>query len=205
MNDRKLDFIEWVESHNGVDFDCKLQVAKHTGNPSNIFLIIPGVDGSLDGFDNKYLKIASLVNQEAGHTVYQMDNPYISRLHWESNVRQMLDYIFMEHPDVESINIMAHSAGAWVIGKVAHEYPEIKRVLMVNPATNIDIDAFKSNIDMNKHTKFVFMIGSQDPSHEHLYRFTNRNSKIVIIDGADHNFSGEHLNEFITAPIKHLF
>ncbi len=34
MSNRKLDTIEWVESHNGVDFNCKLQIAKHPGDDS---------------------------------------------------------------------------------------------------------------------------------------------------------------------------
>lgn len=205
MSNRKVDTIEWVESHNGVDFNCKLQIAKHPGDDKNIFLIIPGVDGSLDGYEDKYLKIAESVNHKHGHTSYQIDNPYISRLHWESNVRQILDHIFMEHPEVESINIMAHSAGAWVIGNIAHEYPEIKRVLMVNPASNVDLDELRSNIEKNKSATFTLLIGSSDPSHEHHHKFKMDNSQVVIVEGADHHFSGDSFLVFLAAPSKYLF
>lgn len=205
MSNRKLDTIEWVESHNGVDFNCKLQIAKHPGDEKNIFLIIPGVDGSLDGYEEKYLKIAESVNIQHGLTSYQIDNPYISRLHWESNVRQILDHIFMEHPEIESINIMAHSAGAWVIGNIAHEYPEIKRVLMVNPASNVDLDKLRSNIEKNKSATFTLLIGSNDPSHEHHDKFEMDNSLVVLVEGADHHFSGDAFAHFLQSPHKYLF
>lgn len=205
MSDRKVDLLEWVESHNGFDFNCKLQIAKHEGNHKKIFLIIPGVDGSLDGYENKYLQIARNVNREFRHTAYQMDYPYISRLHFQSNVRQILDYIYMKYPEVESIDIMAHSAGAWVIGNIAGGYPEIKKLLLVNPATNVDLDKFENAIEQNKHSEIIFLIGSEDPSHEHKARFQKDNTKVIVVDGADHHFSGDHLPHFISAPTKYLY
>lgn len=203
--DKELITLEWVESHNKVDFSCKLQIAKHQGDDKNIFLIIPGVDGSIDGYEDKYLRIAKSVNQKHGHTSYQIDNPYISSLHWESNVRQILDYILMNHPEIESINIMAHSAGAWVIGRIAWEYPEIRRLLLVNPATNVNIDDLSFGLSKSSDKKIVVLIGSEDPSHQYRSKLKTKNTIIEIVDGADHNFSGDALSVFLEAPVRYLF
>lgn len=109
---RTLSTLTWQEeTPSGEAWDCSLRIAHHAGDQHNIFITIPGVDGSLDGYQDKYKHIAESISNDYGHTVYQMDNPYISRHHWESNLRTLLAEIYNNHEDVTNIVIMAHSAG----------------------------------------------------------------------------------------------
>lgn len=204
MKDRKVDTITWSESYNGIDFDCSLNIAINEGDPENIFLIIPGVDGSLDGYLDKYRNIADSINRTEGVTTFQMDNPYISSIHWESNVRQILDYIQLEYPKLKTIKIMAHSAGAWVIGLIANEYPEITELLLVNPASNVKTDEFLNQIGETTSVKITILVGSKDTSVD-IYTNVPSNVSLVQIEGADHHFSGDALKVFIEAPKKYLY
>ncbi|MCA9347644.1 hypothetical protein KC930_03655 [Candidatus Saccharibacteria bacterium] len=206
MGNRDVSSLEWREEFNGVTIDCSLQIAKHSGG-NTVFLIIPGVDGSLDGFEDKYLRIAEGVHSKHGHTVYQMENPFITSQHWESNVRQMLDHIYLDH-DVDEIHVMAHSAGAWTIGKIAHEFPEINKLLLVNPATN-DVDSYVEGLAKAPYIHTNFVLGEKDPSAAYGEQFrdieNHHGVNVVVVEEADHHFSGDALNHFIDAPHIYLY
>lgn len=206
MVNRNLSTLEWSEELNGVVIDCSLKVAKYPGT-NTIFLIIPGVDGSLDGFEDKYLRIAQSVHGKHGHTVYQMENPFITSQYWESNVRQMLDHIYLDH-NVDEIHVMAHSAGAWIIGKIAHECPEIKKLLLINPATN-DVSSYTEGLSKAPYIHTNFVLGEEDPSAAYLEQFkdikNHHGVRVVIVKDADHHFSGKSLNHFIQSPHIYLY
>ena len=129
--------IEWQEEMNGVSIDCCLDIAIHSANSEIILLTIPGVDGEVDGFEDKYIRIANAVQDKYGAAVVRMSNPFISSHHWESNIRQVIDYIQMNAKEIcgndkFELRIMAHSAGAAVIAHIANEYPDITRILLIN-------------------------------------------------------------------------
>ena len=49
------DIINWQETMNGVTIDCSLDVAVHPARSNTVLLIIPGVDGSVNGYEDKIL------------------------------------------------------------------------------------------------------------------------------------------------------
>lgn len=184
-----------------------------TGN--TILLTIPGVDGSVDGYKEKYLRIAESVQEENKVSVVRISNPFISSFHWESNIRQSLDYISINLPSITEgnkaeIRVVAHSAGAAVIAQIAWEYPEIKRLLLINPATKLGLDKMKLGLGMFKGDDVTVIFGSQDPSIYDANELNNTEGKIPIntfvLEGIDHHFSGtDGLIQFIAASKNHLF
>lgn len=211
----KYEKIEWIEEMNGVKVDCSLDVAIHPAKVSTILLTVPGVDGSVDGYKDKYLRIAESVQEENKVSVVRISNPFITSFHWESNIRKALDYISINLPSITEgnkaeIRVMAHSAGAAVIAQIAWEYPEIKRLLLVNPATKLGLDKMKLGLSMFKGDDITVLIGSLDPSITDVNELSDTDSKVPIntfvLEGIDHNFSGnEGLIQFISAPNNHLF
>lgn len=194
----------WRESGVHVSFDCTVSVAEHLGSTKEALLIIPGIDGDIDGFQSKYLDIASNVRNDYGFTVFRMDNPYISHLHWESNIREVLKHILQEN-NIERLFIMAHSAGAWIISRIAWEYPEIEKLLLINPAVNIpNIDDY-ANL-AKSGSKNTFLIGEKDRSVQYSDHFNALdNSAVSVVAGADHHFSGEAFTIFMNSPHEYLF
>lgn len=61
----KYSKIEWQETMNGVTIDCSLDIAIHPADSEVVLLTVPGVDGSVDGFEDKYIKIAESISKIA--------------------------------------------------------------------------------------------------------------------------------------------
>lgn len=211
----KYEKIEWTEEMNGVKVDCSLNIAIHPTSSNTILLTIPGVDGSVDGYENKYLRIAENVQEEQGVSVVRMSNPFITSFHWESNMRKVLEFISVNLPTITEgneaeIRIMAHSAGAAVAAQIAWEYPEIKRLLLINPATKLGLDKMKLGLSMFKGDDITVLYGSLDPAIDDVNEFSSIRGSVPIntfvLEGVDHHFSGtEGLIQFIAAPNNHLF
>lgn len=203
------DYINWQESMNGFTLDCSLDVAVHPAKSSTILLTVPGVDGSLDGYENKYLRIAEAAQRAHGVAVVRMSNPFVSSYFWESNLRRILDYIqdnleaiagSMERP---SIKVMAHSAGASILAQVAYKYDTITDLLLVNPAEALGGDSIRDGL--RKTTANITVVyGEEDPSVTLSKTLQGDGHAVVILEGIDHNFSGKHLNTFIELPERYL-
>lgn len=207
----KYSKIEWQETMNGVTIDCSLDIAIHPADSKVVLLTVPGVDGSVDGFENKYMKIAKSVQAKHGAAIVRIANPFITSYHWESNIRRALDYIMKHadeitgHKDIE-IRIMAHSAGAATVAQIAWEYPEITRILLINPATKLGIDKIKYGLSEFDANNLTIIFGSEDPSVNDVgeLSITDR-LRTVILNGVDHHFSGDAIEKFIQAPHLYLF
>ena len=199
---------------NGVTIDCSLDIAIHPADSKVILLTVPGVDGSVDGFENKYVRIAESIQEKYGAAIVRMANPFITSYHWESNIRQALNYILenaeeiTDHQDID-IRIVAHSAGAAIVAQIAWEYPEITQILLVNPATKLGIDKIQYGLSEIGGSKITVLFGSEDPSVGDVDEISKlseaKNVHTHILEGVDHNFSGESLEAFITAPSLYLF
>lgn len=196
--------LHWQEHKNGITVDCSLDVAVTPAETNLVLLIIPGVDGSVDGYEEKYKRIAESVHNNHGVAVVRTSNPFISSYHWESNIRRILEFIQNNKTNITGseqieVRIMAHSAGASIVAQIAHEYPNIKRLLLINPATKLGYEKINEGLEKFNGNINILM-GSADPSIEEL-----RHLNIDVIEGADHYFSGDSLNIFIEAPNKYLF
>lgn len=210
----KYSKIEWQETTNDVTIDCSLDIAIHPADSKIVLLTVPGVDGSVNGFGDKYIKIAESIQEKYNAAIVRMANPFITSYHWESNIRQALNYILEDteeitgHKDIE-IRIMAHSAGAAIVAQIAWEYPEITRILLINPATKLGIDKIKYGLSEFFGDRIAVLFGSEDPSVGDMDEIAKlsepKNIHTHILEGVDHNFSGQSLEAFITAPALHLF
>ena len=199
---------------NGVTIDCDLAVAIHPADSSVILLTIPGVDGTLDGYENKYITIAEAAQQKFGAAVVRIENPFITSFHWESNVRRILEFInnntqaIAKTDDVE-LRIMAHSAGASVIAQIAWEYPNISRLLLINPAARLGGENIKQGLQAFTGDKATILIGTEDLSYEGIQTLFGDNdvSKVAVevVNGADHYFAGDAFPVFLEAPHTYLF
>ena len=209
----KYQKLKWQEKNNDIVLDCSIDVAIHPSDSGIILLTIPGIDGSVDGFEDKYIKIADNAQKKYGVAVVRMSNPFISSLFWESNVRRVLELIqnnlisISGREDVE-LRIMAHSAGASVIAMIAWEYPFISRLLLVNAAVRLWPDKIKYGLSELGGDKTTILVGSRDPSLIDINKLSEQKElsgiKIVIVKGADHDFSSETFPIFLGAADEYL-
>lgn len=206
MADFSRDRLTWQESMSGVTIDCSLDIAVHPAESRTILLTIPGVDGSVDGYQDKYVRMVEAFQQKHDVAAVRMANPFITSHHWESNLRRALGYIrsnlekITGQSDGVRIAVVAHSAGASIIAKIACEYSEINELLLINPAKKL-LDAgqmIHSLGALMSRTTVVF--GGEDPSVDMADELRDGGVAVQVVEGADHNFSGEYINEFIDLP-----
>lgn len=207
--------LTWQETKNDITIDCSLDIAVHPAQSRVIFVTIPGVDGSVDGYQNKYVDIANSVQQKHEVAVVRAANPFITSFHWESNIRELLMYIEDNAKSIcgtakPELYVMAHSAGAAIVARIAWEYPEIKRLLLVNPASKLGIEHMLQGVSKFEGQSVTIVYGEHDPSVESSKDFegikTVANVVVEILPGIDHDFSGkEGLEKFKLLPSLHLF
>ncbi len=206
--------IEWKESMNEFAIDCSLAIAIHPAESSVILLTIPGVDGSLDGYEDKYVTIAETAQERFGVAVVRMENPFISSYHWESNARHILEFIndntkAIAGTDDLELRIMAHSAGASIIAQIAWEYPNISRLLLINPAARLGGSKIKQGLKNFKGDKVTILVGSEDPSKDEAMQFVPEGAEdhmsVIVAEGADHHFADDAFPVFLEAPHTYLF
>lgn len=204
------DTLYWQETMNSVTVDCSLDVAVHPAQTDTVLLIIPGVDGSVNGYEDKYIRIAEQVQDKHGVAVIRIANPFISSFHWESNPRRILDYIernasvITGSGEVPRIKVMAHSAGASIIARIAHEYDNITDILLVNPAQKLGGDAIRQGLKKT-NAEVTAVFGEKDPSVSLSEALQGDGHTVVVLEGIDHNFSGDYLQSFIELPERYLF
>lgn len=203
------DQLNWQEKMNNVTIDCSLEIGVHPARSDTVLLIIPGVDGSVNGFEDKYIRIAERIQNQYGVAVVRTANPFISSFHWESNPRRILDYIAVNAGTITGseaprIKVMAHSAGASIVARIAREYDAITDLLLVNPAQKLDSDAIRSGL-MAANARTIAVFGSKDPSISFAEQLKEDGHMVHVVEGSDHYFSGDHLENFINLPSEYLF
>lgn len=204
--------LHWQESMNGVTIDCDLDIRIHPAKSSTILLLIPGVDGSVDGYKNKYVTITEQAQAKHNVAVVRMENPFVTSFHWESNIRRILEWIEQNKQvicsnDEYSLLVQAHSAGASVLASIAHEYPKIRKLLLINIAMRLKTDKVLAGLQKYDGDVTILM-GDKDPSIPELEGIQfSENSTLaqkVIVENTDHDFSGDSFKLFLGAANTYL-
>ena len=190
----------WQATHNGVTIDVSMDIQVHPCKSKFIVLIIPGVDGSVDGYENKYIRMAKKIVKEQHKAIVRISNDFISSFHWEDNMKHALDYIEDNALDIcknsdYTIEIIAHSAGASVAAWIAHSYPKIQKMILINCAAKLQPERILGGLSQYKGS-LTIVYGSEDPSIDFIKQLPS-GTHHKIIEGADHFFSGSSLADFI--------
>ena len=169
---------------------------------NKVLYIKVGNGGSIYGYNNKYLEIATDANEEVGCTVVVASNPINIREF--DNIKSDMTFIdtYMNY-DIKEIYAFGHSNGGVILSNYSFEYELIKRVLIINAPLNINWHKIKEGLS-NSQAKVTCLYGTNDPSYKYIELLKAiKNIEIVEVEKADHNFS-DHYNEFRNATIEYL-
>ena len=174
---------------------------------NTIVFIKAGANGSMHGYENKYLRIAKSINQKYGYTVICSSNPDYCR---ENPLNQAIELIanYAESKEFDDYEVfyMGHSDGASLGARYGYLYPKIKRMLLVNSPLFFNWHLIKDGMKQFTGEKAIFVYGDLDPSYKYVEMLNligNDRVKLEIIEGADHHFVGM-LDDFIDLPNKYL-
>lgn len=174
---------------------------------NTILFIKIGYHGSIYGYKHKYVKMAKKINKNHKCTVIVSSNPNGYSDFFEGEINSIKAYAYYHHFDKYQIFYFGHSAGA-ILGMMhVYKYPEIKKVLLINPPiynneNTILLDSIKFGITKFNKGKMHIILGTKDYSFletEKLYESHKEKIQIHKIIGADHNFKNK-LKLFINLP-----
>ncbi len=171
------------------------------GNEKVLFIKV-GQDGSIYGYENKYLEIAYKINTQYGYSL-------VVASHFEKGVDTIghaVEFIQKNITPNPLIYYLGISKGASLGATCAYKYKEIKCMLLINPPLMINYHKIKKGLEAYAGEKAIVAIGSLDPSFayaELIPRIKNPAVSLEIIENADHNFKGK-LDVFIKLIGKFL-
>lgn len=177
-----------------------MNVRVHQLDSDTVVIILPGVDGSVDGYQDKYIRMAEKIVMNQQKAVVRVSNDFITSFHWEDNFRQAIDYVNnnsqkLFNKDRVNIEVISHSAGASVAAWLAWEYPNITQLVLINTAAKLQPERILGGLGKYKN-KAQLVYGSEDPSIDFIQELPST-FEVHTVQNADLYFSGDHLETFI--------
>lgn len=173
---------------------------------NNIIVFIKaGQNGSLYGYQNKYIKMAKRLNQKYGCSVICSSNPFDGNNPLDNAMEVIEDYA--KKFDDYKIYYLGYSNGALIGAWFGIKYPKIKRMALVNGPLMYNLHKTKEGALSFNGESINFIYGEHDqstPYLELLKSIENDKIKIFVEEGQDHHFSKSE-EEFQKIPDKYLF
>ena len=173
---------------------------------NRIIFIKSGQDGTIYGYQNKYLNIAHTINKKYGYTVICSSNPFDGTNPLDNAMNIIEKYCNKNNYKDYEIYYMGHSNGAIIGAQFGYKYPKIKKMLLINAPLMINYHKTKEGLLRFNQDKITMIYGDLDPSYKYVELLNNiKNKKInyLVIKGQDHHFSKNNY-EFSQLPIKYL-
>ena len=173
---------------------------------NNIIVFIKaGQNGSLYGYQNKYIKMAKRLNKKYGCSVICSSNPFDGNNPLDNAMEVIEDYA--KRFDDFKIYYLGYSNGALIGAWFGIKYPKIKKMALVNGPLMYNLYKTKEGALSFKGESINFIYGEYDQSIgyvELLKSIENDKIKVFIEDGQDHHFSKSE-EDFQKIPEKYLF
>ena len=179
----------------------------HTENSNTALIIFTGIGGSVDGYNDKYVKIANNIIKKYNTSVFVIAveswNAFDSILIETKNLVDMY-YNELKIKDY-SVSLMGTSAGATIILSQNFNWKNVKKVLAINPVIQFNYGKLIDGIKKST-AKLTVIMGDKDPSYMYLPLIDNKNKLLscITLENVNHQFT-EHFDLFLELPEKYIF
>lgn len=202
----------WMEIPEFSPHAYEVEVAEYKGTTNKVVMIIVWKWGTTSGYQNKYITIASNLAEKYGVSVFVVENPWISRddprLFVECAMGFVEEQMKKSGFDDWEIYGMGHSAGAHFWGRFAHLYPNVSKLLLINPVVSVNFTKLKKELQAYQGELFLIQ-WSKD--HDFFYNplldpIKSEKKQVIILDWVNHEFSNEGgFDLFLTLAEIYLF
>ena len=195
-----------------MDFDRTVELETEQGEPltygivdggSPVVFIKSGLGGSARGYEDKYVRMARMLNARYGSLVITSSNPMtgadayltdhqiIKRCKAENGIDDAEVYCFGASDGGKRVLLLA-SLGA-----------EYTRIMTVNTPIMFDTHKLKAYMEAVSDRRLIAVYGENDPSFKYtplLKTYGINDISLFKVSGADHQFVGM-LKEYISLPV----
>lgn len=185
-----------IESINYIDVIINYGIID--GNEIIVFIKV-GKDGTIYGYNNKYLSLASYINTKYGYTVICSSNNGKSILNNEMDmIKNYCQNKFINY----QIYYIGISNGASLGMLYGYNYEQIKKMLLINGPLMINFDKIINGLLKYKGDKIYLIYGEKDPSSKYVNLLKElKNNKINVLtisnEGHNLNFNDERLIQIL--------
>lgn len=169
---------------------------------NNILLIKTGREGSIYGYNNKYLELAKYISSKYGSTIIVASNPSTGiNSNQLDNAIAFIDEYFKDKYIKYEIYYIGISNGGLIGAWYGYNYSLIRRMLLINPPLMINYHRTKEGLQSFNNDKVILLFGELDPSYKlaDLLDFINNDKvKYQIIKGEDHHLSNADYKDLIS-------
>lgn len=180
----------------------KIEYGFVNGNNTIVFIKV-GQDGSIYGYENKYLKMAHILNKNKGYSVIVSPNPFDGQNPLDDAMEVIEKYLKDNNLKDYKIYYFGHSNGARIGITWGYMYPKIKRMICVNSPIFINWHKLKTGLQSSNNQDIYLIYGQYDQSARYtelLNPLLSDRISLKVIDGADHNFTNM-IDDFIQLPM----
>ena len=202
----------WMEIPEFSPHAYEVEVAEYKGTTNKVVMILVWKWGTTSGYQNKYITIASNLAEKYGVNVFVVENPWISRDDPKLFVECAMGFVEEQMKksgfDDWEIYGMGHSAGAHFWGRFAHLYPNVSKLLLINPVVSVNFTKLKKELQAYQGELFLIQ-WSKD--HDFFYNplldpIKSEKKQVIILDWVNHEFSNEGgFDLFLTLAETYLF
>jgi hypothetical protein len=211
VNDDEIENFEIVK----IPFDnLEFEIRVHRANSNRIIIMYPGADGSIDGYNNKYRKIASMIQSRNIANVIRLDNqycidglPYVEMM--ISKIAHMIDHVYNNSFELVGIKrpeicLSGISAGAGAIAVVLEEFPFIKKVLFISPAESVGREIIVRGLKKYQGELYLTAGDNDEIGADKIAAYfhdscaTANHKEFHLISKCDHQFTGKKNGQILS-------
>ncbi len=193
-----------------------IPVEYHPTNTGKIIINIPGADGSVNGYNNKYTNLGNYLQEKNVASFVRIPNDRPQE--FVNTGRCIINYCLEGSEMIcgsqkPEIWLMGFSAGGASALLTAWEYPEVTKVLAINPFLNLEVikKDLKEYLPLYKGDLFV-VIGEKDtvidPDTVGLIKSSAssvKNIRFDVIPNCDHQLKGEANSHILSQLPEYYF
>lgn len=193
---------EFYGTYQEGDLKAPIHFAVHPNRSRRIIVNVPGFNGELDGFADKYKILGNHMNASGLAAVVRTANHLERDWPADLNFNAVLKYTqeraweICAEPDPE-IMLMGASAGASAIAARAHLYPNVSTILLFAPSVNMELDQIKKGLARFKGRIVIVqgmdddVVGSDAGAYFMQLATGTEDKELFEVPGCDHQFRGE--------------
>ena len=191
-------------------------VGYHPTNTGKIIINIPGAGGSIEGYLNKYVNLGNYIQEKDIASFVRIPNDRPQE--YELTVRTIINYCLDNSKSICGSNtpeiwLVGLSAGAGAIILTGWEYPEVTKILAINPFLEVKggRDKIHKNLPMYEGELYLVkgeedeVIASDTIDFLSKYASSVKELQTYVIPNCDHQLRGENNARILSQLPEYFF